>query len=66
MFQYSGLDKEGYIFYPNQCIEENTSCKVHVHVHGCAALVRQAGMEPVTNSGFNEWAVTNDIIVLHP
>jgi hypothetical protein len=39
-WEYSGLDKEGYVFYPNQCIEEGTSCKLHVHIHGCAAFVR--------------------------
>lgn len=32
-FESSGLMDEGYIFYPNQCLQE--SCHIHFLLHGC-------------------------------
>ena len=67
MFIDSGLDDFGIVFIPNQCLEDETiKCKIHVHTHGCSNQYYIAGINQINHSGWNEWAVTNDIIVVHP
>lgn len=36
MFEFSGLARFGYVYYPNSCL--TNSCKVHMHLHGCADI----------------------------
>lgn len=35
VWEWSGLDEFGYIYYPNECLADGTSCKVHIVLHGC-------------------------------
>ena len=35
----SGIDEHGYIFYPKQCADGTTVCKLHIHFHGCGQSV---------------------------
>ena len=65
-WQYSGIHKWGYVFFPLQCLEEDAKCKVHVYLHGGAAAYEFAGMDYIKHAGFNDWAVTNDLIILYP
>jgi len=41
-------------------------CKLVVALHGCEQGQSYVGTAFVTNSGLNEWADTNSIIVLYP
>ena len=36
IFQFSGLDDYGYVYYPNSCIGK-AGCRVHMMLHGCAS-----------------------------
>lgn len=57
----------GYIFYPNQCYDGTTQCKVHIHLHGCFSSVRIGGNHwGRWTLGLNDYAVTNDLIVVYP
>lgn len=66
IWQWNGLDDTGYVFYPTQCLVKNAKCKVHVNLHGCGQNYRYTYLALPKYSGFNEYAVTNDIIVLYP
>ncbi|MDB5094439.1 MAG: poly (3-hydroxybutyrate) depolymerase [Candidatus Eremiobacteraeota bacterium] len=59
------MDANGYVFVPSACASGST-CKVLVALHGCAQGYQQVGNAFVTKSGINEWADTNNIIVLYP
>ena len=64
LFEYTGFDKFGYVYYPNTCLEKK--CKVHVVLHGCFQGHQGVEKTLIEYSGFNEWAVYNDLIVLYP
>lgn len=60
LFEVTGLQRFGYIFYPEQCIEK--SCHIHFHLHGCGGMDEYLGIY----SGFGDYAVSNDIIMVYP
>ena len=33
-FEYTGFADDGYVFYPNQCVDGVTKCKLVVMFHG--------------------------------
>ena len=69
MLEQDGLDWDGYIYYPNQCIENNGAarCKIHFAMHGCTEQINsQYGWEWINRSGYNEYAVTNNLIIVYP
>lgn len=71
------LSRKGFLFVPPQCTD-GRKCKLHVAFHGCLQgyglqghLIEQAIYSMgwthfVENAGYNEWANTNDIVVLYP
>ena len=66
MFSYYGLDKYGYVYYPEICLEKDKKCKVHVHLHGCTASAAIVGEDLVRNADFLEYAAANEIIMIFP
>ncbi|MFL6624534.1 MAG: fibronectin type III domain-containing protein [Sulfurifustis sp.] len=60
-----GMDTIGYLYVPANCAN-GTQCKVHVALHGCLQSQSQIGTKFVSNTGYNKWADTNNIIVLYP
>lgn len=56
----------GFVFFPNQCIKDRASCKIHVYLHGSSTEYEFLGLDMIKQSGFNDYAVTNDLIVLYP
>lgn len=72
------LSDKGFIFIPPQCANGTTTCKLHIAFHGCRqgygfpiTLIKEAIYSKlwthfVENAGYNEWADTNDIVVLYP
>lgn len=59
------MDQNGYVYVPASCAAGQT-CKLLVALHGCEQGVAAVGTAFVTKSGLNEWADTNDIVVLYP
>jgi hypothetical protein len=68
----------GYAYVPQTC-ERGEPCKVHVVFHGCKQVydknpesddandtTHPFGLKMVFHSGFNEWANTNNLIILYP
>jgi poly(3-hydroxybutyrate) depolymerase len=61
----AGMDSVGYVYVPANCAS-GASCKLVVALHGCEQGEYYVGKAFVTDSGLNEWADTNSIIVLYP
>jgi hypothetical protein len=54
----------GYAYIPSSCT--STRCKVHVAFHGCLQHIDAIGDEFYKKAGYNEWADSNNMIVLYP
>ena len=59
-----GLGETGYVYVPSQC--EGQQCSVHISFHGCNQYADAVGREYVDNTGLNQWADSNAMIVLYP
>jgi poly(3-hydroxybutyrate) depolymerase len=59
------MDSNGWLYVPAACAS-GTTCKLLVALHGCAQSYTSVGNAFVAESGLNEWADTNDLIVLYP
>lgn len=68
----------GYAFVPQAC-QDGAPCKIHVVFHGCKQVYDKNpdsdladdtsnpfGLQMVRHAGYNEWAVTNNLIILYP
>lgn len=64
--QSSGLADEAYLYVPSACRAADAHCKVHVAIHGCEQSSEVVGQRFVTETGYNEWADTNGLLVLYP
>ncbi|KAL4978868.1 Alpha/Beta hydrolase protein [Aspergillus desertorum] len=64
----SGMGEKGYLYVPDDCRNgsSSTPCKLHVALHGCCQSYDLIGNKFVENTGYNQWADTNNIIVLYP
>jgi poly(3-hydroxybutyrate) depolymerase len=60
-----GMDDSGWAYVPASC-KEGKKCRVHVAFHGCKQGHKDAGMDFIEHAGYNEWADTNNIIILYP
>ena len=61
-----GLADEAWIFVPPQCTSGvGTRCKLHLWFHGCGGPDRFYNAS-VHYAGFNEWAESNDLVILYP
>jgi Esterase PHB depolymerase len=54
----------GFIYVPNYCL--TSQCPVHISFHGCLQSAETLGKTFVTYSGLNDWAESNNIIILYP
>ncbi len=59
------LAETGYVYVPESC-QQGQSCQVHVNFHGCQQNAEAVGQEYVLNNGLNNWAETNQLVVLYP
>lgn len=64
-YAVAGMDSVGYIYVPANCAS-GSACKLAVALHGCEQGESYVGTTFVKESGLNEWADTNSIIVLYP
>lgn len=60
-----GMANDGWAYVPASCAA-NQACKLHVVFHGCKQNVAAVGNRFYQNSGYNQWADTNNLIVLYP
>jgi poly(3-hydroxybutyrate) depolymerase len=67
--QVGGEDAEmlaqGFLYVPASCAQ-GASCGVHVAIHGCTQSSEFVGDTFAAGSGLNEWAESNDLLVLYP
>jgi len=67
VFDQTGLDRYGYVYYPYTCIDEmSTNCNLHVVFHGCGQSAENIDTYFVRNSGWVQYAAENHMIVLFP
>jgi len=59
------MNDAGYVYVPRSC-QQGATCRVHIAFHGGLQTLDDIGTEYVTKTGFNNWADTNNIIVLYP
>jgi poly(3-hydroxybutyrate) depolymerase len=59
------LNTFGYIYVPTAC-QGNATCGLHVHFHGCQQCTADIGDQYARHGGFNEWAESNNLIVVYP
>lgn len=59
------LDDSGWAYVPASCAS-GAACRLLVVLHGCLQSQSLVGQELVQQSGVNEWADSNDLIVLYP
>jgi hypothetical protein len=67
----ASLGEYGYLFVPDACKSGLASCRLHIALHGCRMGTNRQGyttLNPifVENAGYNEWAASNNIVVLYP
>jgi hypothetical protein len=55
----------GYVFVPNSCASGAT-CGLILALHGCNQHSGAIGLAFINDAGINQWADTNDIVVLYP
>ena len=60
-----GLDPTGHVYVPSSCAQGAT-CRVHIAFHGCQQTDALIGDRFRTETGYDRWADTNDLIVLYP
>jgi hypothetical protein len=61
----ASMDRVGHAYVPKACTS-TTPCKLHVALHGCSQNDDEIQAQFYTHAGYNEWAETNNIIVLYP
>jgi hypothetical protein len=56
----------GIIYVPTFCQNKTQVCKLHFSFHGCDQTVSDIQADYYTKTGLNDWAETNNIIVIYP
>ena len=60
----SSMGQYAFVYVPDICSKEK--CAIHVVLHGCTQTIADIGMKYVENTGYNEIAEANGIIMLYP
>ena len=60
----AGMSSRGWVYLPQFC--KTNVCDVHLSFHGCSQYYDLIGSPFVKETGLNEWAETNDFIVIYP
>jgi poly(3-hydroxybutyrate) depolymerase len=61
----NSMDTDGWVFVPQSCATGAT-CGFVLALHGCIQNQAIIGTKFITESGIDEWADTNNLIVLYP
>ncbi len=54
-----------YVYAPDAC-QSGAECALHIAFHGCQQSAEFVGDAFARGAGFNEWAETNQMVVLYP
>jgi len=60
-----GMDTTGYAFVPQSCAKQQT-CGLILALHGCNQYHGEIGSAFIDDAGINQWADTNNTVVLYP
>lgn len=61
----TGMADEAFLYVPKAC-DAGKTCKVHVALHGCLQSAESIGKQFIADTGYNEWAENNHLLVLYP
>ena len=61
----ASLADSGYVYVPQSC-EDGSSCTVHVSFHGCNQNAGAVNKQYAQNTGLNNWADSNHMVVIYP
>ncbi len=61
----TSLADQGWIYVPTTCAN-GASCHLHFAFHGCLQTEDDIGNNFAQHAGYNEWAESNNIIVVYP
>lgn len=61
----STMAETGYAYIPASC-REGEQCRVHVSFHGCNQYAEAVGKAYVEQTGLNNWADSNNMVVVYP
>ena len=56
----------GFVYVPESCQKDASSCRIHIALHGCNDNYDTDGDLYTKHMGFNEWAESNNIVVIYP
>ena len=59
------LASEGFVYVPKSCAQ-GEPCRAHISFHGCNQYADAVGDAYTTQTGLNEWADDNNIVVMYP
>ncbi|KAL4951554.1 Alpha/Beta hydrolase protein [Aspergillus filifer] len=62
----SGMGSKGFLYVPAACRNGSVVCRLHVVFHGCTQSYDLIGKGFVQDTGYNQWADTNKLIMLYP
>lgn len=62
----ASLGDKGFIYVPTACQDRNNVCHLHFSFHGCMQPEAIIGDKWAVHGGYNEWAESNNIIVIYP
>jgi hypothetical protein len=60
------MDTTGFVYVPPQCSNSSVTCDVMMVLHGCEQSVSIVGMDLVQQANMNQYADTNNLIVVYP
>lgn len=60
------MDENSYVYIPQACQKTISDCPLHVVFHGCKQTLKDIGTQYVENTGYNEVAEGNNLVILYP
>ena len=60
------LADTGFVYVPQACSVANAHCRIHIAIHGCGQSAQSVDQRFVTETGYNAWADTNQLLILYP
>jgi hypothetical protein len=62
----ASLSDRGFIYVPTACQDGSSVCRLHLSFHGCTQTEQIIGKTWAWHGGYNEWAESNNIVILYP
>jgi len=60
------MNQQGEYYLPSSGCTSSSPCKLHIAFHGCQQTMADIGYQYVLHTNLNQWAETNNILVLYP